>query len=885
MMSSKKRDEAIKQDDRERMARRAAAVLKRQQREEEDQHKAEMIEELQAEVQRLREAAQRVAEEHSPDPYRSGNESAMRSSSNKAPASSQRHQQKEVTQRVTEEPSTDESESATRSSGKITPALSQQHRREEPSRESAARSRGNKADALLQQHRSTTSAATASENSRVGRSYDSYGSDSDQETEEEQLSARGRRVERLWKELRKVGACPKFDNTAASYVEWCSKFRLCLQITVEKTNLCYLLEEDPDDSEEEQRASVVVAALIITSAPIRIAEKMTSWDDSQRTARAAWEYVRTAMIGDERAYVRTLEAEFTALKWKNTASWEEFLNEFDSIDRRMCAMGKGRDDDSKRVQVLNAALGRRSASGREIHSRMAMVTQQHSDSTHVVWLREITKLTSAFATEEETLTAGRKHMVKQHAEETDASSVSTQSRRHGGGTGAGTSAATAGTDLECWNYKKNKQCHFGGRCRFQHGGRQPSDIDKSKRSRSADGSASSTKSQPARDSNEGKTEACELWKLKGRCQHGSKCAFRHDEADKGVEAVEVEAANRMAEHPVIKLDSACSASMTPNSAWVIDAEKLSPPQPLTGAFHDSQNVATHKGRGAIPLPDGTVLHIDNILLAPQLRSTLLSAGELQRTEGWRVNGEAEQFERVNKQGEVTCIVAIENVNDTWRLTRMLPLHPLSVEPVTTRTTHRTKDDQKSDKHSQSTPTQQVSANVRQPHSISPRSSSPPSILPLSTNCNKAQQHGLHTDNNSQSKTTQSQPTPTQSEVSANVRQPHSPTKALSPSSDIHSQQSKLLADFSDIPKIPENLGDSRVALTNKWQPVSDKQDSPMCIAALHAALGHLGVRKLKAALKATYHTENFADTLINCGDCDACPSVVVQVPKTLQVPF
>lgn len=615
-------------------------------------------------------------------------------------------------------------------------------------------------EALQQQRqRAATSAAAASTKADRSSSHASNkqhaDSESDEEAAEERITAGGRRVERLWKELRKPGACPKFDNCAASYVEWCSRFKLCLQTTVEKTNLCYLLTEDAsDDSQEEQRASQVVATLIITSAPIRIAEQLTSWDESKRTARAVWEHVRASILGDERSYIRGLEAEFTALKWKGNVSWEKYIDEFDAIDRRMCAMGKGRDDDSKRVQVLNAALGRRSASGREIHSLMVMVTQQHSDSTHAVWLREITKIANAFAADEETIASSNKQKHKQEAE--DVSAVESRGRSTSnnkrGGAGVG-SAGAGGTNHDCWNYNKHGECRFGSGCRFLHGGRKGVDSDKPKRSGSAD-------TAPA--ANEGKTESCDMWKWKGRCQAGARCAFRHDESEKGVDAVEADAAERTAQAPVIKLDSACSASMTPNREWVIEAEELPQPLSLTGAFVNSKCVATHRGRGAVPLPDGSTLHIDNLLFVPGLRSTLLSAGELQRTEGWRVSGD--RFERINARGKITCAIAIENVNDTWRLTKTLQEEECAAA-VTTR------------------------ASQEQNNSTPPEQSSP--------------------------------------------------------------TQRTDVADGSD----------------------SNNKSTTLCRTALHAALGHQGVDKMKAALKATEHGAALQLTLAelkSCGSCNAC---------------
>ena len=293
--------------------------------------------------------------------------------------------------------------------------------------------------------------SSSSRPSRAGAHRESHRSDSLSDSQSDEVSerqtSRGRRIERLLKELRKAGACPKFeDHNPGNYVDWCSKFKLALQITVEKLNLCYLLEQDPDDSDEEQRASSVVVALIIQSAPIRLAEKITAWQQGERTACAVWSFLRTSMIGDERAYVRTLESEFTALKWKSSETWEDFLRDFDALDRRMCAMGKGRDDDSKRVQILNAALGRRSQSGREVHSRMAMLMEQHSDGVYAVWLREICKLANTFATEEEALQASRKHRAPN--EEADASSVNAQQRPV-----RNNRAPCSSSDGECFNFR------------------------------------------------------------------------------------------------------------------------------------------------------------------------------------------------------------------------------------------------------------------------------------------------------------------------------------------------------------------------------------------------------------------------------------------------
>jgi hypothetical protein len=512
-------------------------------------------------------------------------------------------------------------------------------------------------------------------------------SDSD---DEERISARARRVERLWKELRKPGACPKFEDSAASYVEWCSRFKLCLQTTVDRVNLCSLLAEDaPDDDLEEQRASQVVATLIITSVPIRIAEEITSWEDNKRnSAHSVWEHVRATMLGDERSYIRSLEAEFTALKWQANQTWAAYLTEFDALDRRMCAMGKGRDDDSKRVQVLNAALGRRSASGREIHSLMVMVTQQHSNSTPAVWRREITKIADAFAVDEKTFATASEHKNKTQSHSEDVSSVSTRPGCNGSGQrNNATAGGQTSTDDNCRYFSKHGECRFGDSCRFLHAGRKATDADRPKRGEAEPSSAASGATTKTHQSaaHERKTESCELWRLKGHCQYGERCIYRHDE---GVQAVEVEveasAAQilKRAHCDIIKLDSCCGVSMTPNREWVMKATKLETPLKLIGAFAGSSGVATHKGQGAIPLPDGSTLHIKNLLYVPILRQTLLSVGELEEEEGWKVRDD--RYIRMNANGEITCAVAIETVNNTWRLTKMLQPPRVLAAPVTTR---------------------------------------------------------------------------------------------------------------------------------------------------------------------------------------------------------
>jgi len=616
-----------------------------------------------------------------------------------------------------------------------------------------------------QRQRAATSAAAAS--TKAGRSSSHASSkqpadsESDEEVAEERITAGGRRVERLWKELRKPGACPKFDNCAASYVEWCSRFKLCLQTTVEKTNLCYLLTEDAShDSQEEQRASQVVATLIITSAPMRIAEQLASWDESKRTARAVWEHVRASILGDERSYIRGLEAEFTALKWKGNVSWEKYIDEFDAIDRRMCAMGKGRDDDSKRVQVLNAALGRRSASGREIHSLMVMVTQQHSDSTHAVWLREITKIANAFAADEETIAATNKQKNKQEAE--DVSAVESRGRSTSnnkrGGAGVGSASAGAGANHDCWNYNKHGECRFGSGCRFLHGGRKGMDSDKPKRSGSA-GAVPAT--APA--ANEGKTEVVRHVEVEGplpgrrtlrfptrrkrercRCSGGRRSrANGSGPGDQTGQRLQCkhDAKPRMGDWP----KSCHSRFRSPERSSTPSAS------PRTeGEERCRCRMAPH-------------LHIDNLLFVPGLRSTLLSAGELQRTEGWRVSGD--RFERINARGKITCAIAIENINDTWRLTKTLQEEECAAA-VTTR------------------------ASQEQNNSTPPEQSSP--------------------------------------------------------------TQRTDVADGSDS---------------------SNNKSTTLCGTALHAALGHQGVEKMKAALKATEHGAALQLTLAelkSCGSCNAC---------------
>ena len=551
-------------------------------------------------------------------------------------------------------------------------------------------------------------AATEEAEPHAGSDADYGGEEEDEDYEKEEnievrprapgRLSRAERIERVWHALSKPGAVIKLEDKASAYPTWAQDFLLALEVTVHDTDLSYLVErmeaEMAPQTKEEKRASQIVAALVIKNVPTRLASEMKAWPSERRnTAHEVWSHVRTALLGDERAFVRNLESALTELKWNRESKFEEFLAEFNNIDTQMVLLGAGRSEDSKRVCIMNAALRRRSPAGRDIHPLMSMLSMQHSASPYAVWLQEMTKLARSFAEEDDAVKShrgggGNKQKPGDPSqEEMSASAVGTRQRT---------------PNTECFAFRDSAKCRFGASCRFSHGGRQPNDSDKPTRNaagaqpRAATSAASSGSPLPGgahrgSEQNEGKLEPCELWSLKGKCQHGTKCPFRHDDKDKGAASVGPTADLT---NSGVKLDSCASSSMTPHFSLLRDANRLAQAVPLTGAFTHSKDVATHVGRGEVTLPDGSILVISELYYVPGLRETLISAGKLEQQEGWQVNGH--RLQRRNEGGELTHELEYEIIHGTWRLMRTLRQpeednRALCAQAVSTRAASQQKD--------------------------------------------------------------------------------------------------------------------------------------------------------------------------------------------------
>ena len=120
----------------------------------------------------------------------------------------------------------------------------------------------------------------------------------------------------------------------------------------------------------------------------------TALSVEKRTGFGAWFALREHYIGDEQAYLESLESKFETFSWEKSENWATFETRFTALVSELDILRVGKSDLLKRSRLMKAILesSRLDVHGKPIFDRLHVTNQIHamaSDTNYRKWLLAI----------------------------------------------------------------------------------------------------------------------------------------------------------------------------------------------------------------------------------------------------------------------------------------------------------------------------------------------------------------------------------------------------------------------------------------------------------------------------------------------------------------
>ena len=474
-------------------------------------------------------------------------------------------------------------------------------------------------------------------------------------------SSDARHLAKQLKELKEIGRhfskiANRFafeDNTAA-YQVWAIQFEAELL----NNDLDAILTSDPSAVDQENlmlepelcaQQQKTVYHMIFQCVPKVKLSVVVTLPIEQHTGFGAWQALRQFYIGDEQAYLTSLESKFQRLSWEGSEAFPTFETRCESLLNELQNAGAAKAEHVKK-SVFMAAIEdspHKDAQGNSVFVRLNTVSKIHMEKPYRDWL------TAIRIEAQQIQDSVHKRGIKRGREERKEAAVevsfvapsmsphnaAASNRRisfvaRQGSSGLGSSAGPGGQTPLCRNMRYTGRCTFGTRCKFSHT-IPPGLLGKPDREQSGPSSGESGKSSAA-----GRGPCWDF--QRGRCNRGDRCRFAHvNSAAAGDREGFSSGASRLqaqqfevmqvtdgasplgpqVAHRVI-VDSGASYHFTPCREFIRNIRLLPSPVPVQAAF-GQRTFATHGGDGFIPFGEDQ-LAVGEMIFCKDLRDTLLS---------------------------------------------------------------------------------------------------------------------------------------------------------------------------------------------------------------------------------------------------------------------
>lgn len=435
-----------------------------------------------------------------------------------------------------------------------------------------------------------------------------------------------------------------FEDNTAAYQAWAIQFKAELI----NSDLDSILTSDPtaiDAADQMVDLALYVQQqkevyhMIFQCMPKAKMAVVTTLPAVQHTGYGAWVALRQFYIGDEQAYLASLESKFQHVCWEGTDSFPTFETKFDSLLSELQNAGAGKAEHVKKAVLMSAIEDspHRDAQGNSVFVRLNTVSKIYMEKPYRDWL------TALRIEAQQIQDSNQKRGTKRGREERKeaavevsfvASSLPSYSHRQVSLHGRPASSSGGAHKPLCRNMQYTGRCSFGKSCKFSHD-IPPALLGKGDQRDSRDRQQSSAAAS-ANDSGSNKSSrAC--WDFqKGKCNRGDRCRFSHSAAatasgessssavkmqTQQFEIMQTTTAQNTRSHRVI-IDSGASYHFTPRRELLRNIRPLLTPVPIKAAFGQS-TLATECGDGFIQFGED-VLEVGEVILCESLSDTLLS---------------------------------------------------------------------------------------------------------------------------------------------------------------------------------------------------------------------------------------------------------------------
>ena len=285
------------------------------------------------------------------------------------------------------------------------------------------------------------------------------------------------------------------DLSGKGYLDWTVQFKT----EMKSYDLADTLTQDPNqtdpmDPDLEAHRQKTVYHMIHACVPNHKVRQVitTALSPEDQTGYGAWMALRAHYIGDEQAYLMSLESKFENFQWENQENWSTFETRYESLTSEMAAMGIHKMDHQRKGRLMSAIQesNRKDAQGTSVYERLHTTNRINASLVYRQWLVAIRTEAQMIQDEMKKKGVSLKRTRGENEEQRELSQEvsfvspfgsfnSGQNMRPAfrGQGGAGQGFGQRGpsnrgptSNAACWDYSRTGQCKFGSGCRYSHTG-------------------------------------------------------------------------------------------------------------------------------------------------------------------------------------------------------------------------------------------------------------------------------------------------------------------------------------------------------------------------------------------------------------------------------
>lgn len=291
----------------------------------------------------------------------------------------------------------------------------------------------------------------------------------------------------------KVANMFKFENNTQGYVDW------TVQFSAEMSNydLADTLTEDPNGKTteptalEKHRQKTVYHMILYCIPNAQVRQVVTTaLPPSLHSGYGAWRALRAHFIGDELAYLQSIESKFVNFRWENSESWSTFEARYESLLAELSAVKVEKDEHVCKGRLMAAIQesNRKDAQQSSVFARLHTTNRIKENLPYRQWLIAIR--TEAQMIQDELVKRGASgKRARDEGEEGEFNSQEVSFVAPNGSFNMGQRTVNLdglgqhtkpgfrrpngppngpGAAGGCFNWARNRHCRFGNQCKFGH---------------------------------------------------------------------------------------------------------------------------------------------------------------------------------------------------------------------------------------------------------------------------------------------------------------------------------------------------------------------------------------------------------------------------------